>query len=250
MTENYFFRNEHPVLGKIKKNKIQGDNRARAQSENFCLPDSDDDNSIDSAMMPPRGRARAHTEPIVDTDVEPIVDTDVQGSQRSGEKPILQKKVQSVLDQILREADYEGRGITTVASTEMILLLWMMLDAGQGWTAMALNLLSKHEDACQTVQSEVDRLEQTYGKERLFTSFVLGKMEKLDNLIYEAIRLCPEFMGGLKILKQTVELDGVQIPKNTNVILCNHQDEDTFTLDYPTPKRPEEMGMLYPSVEL
>jgi cytochrome P450 len=175
------------------------------------------------------------------------------GSSRSLDKPktpISRMKVQSVLDDILREADFENRGITNVATTEISLLLWMMMDAGHAWTFMALNLLSKQEEACQTVQAEVDRLELTYGKERLFTSFVLGKMEKLDNLIYEAIRLSPQFLGALKVLSQTVEVDGCQIPKNSNVIFCNPHEHDTFTLDYSSPRRPEEMGMVYPSVEL
>ena len=88
--------------------------------------------------------------------------------------------------------------MTRAATTEICILLWMNLDAGQAWTAMALNLLSTEEEACQVVQAELDLLEKTYGKDRLFTSFVLAKMEKLGALIYEAIRLCPSFLGGMK----------------------------------------------------
>jgi hypothetical protein len=241
MTENYFHRKEHPMMG-IRKSKIKDANRTRTRSEPD-LPHGDfDDISRMEASMSPNGRSRAQSEPDA---------MDVENARSSSVRPKAgPKKIDSVLDQILREEDFEGRGITRVATAEMSLLVWMMMDAGQAWTAMALNLLSKHEVACHAVQSEVDRLERAHGKERLFTSFVLGKMEKLDNLVYEAMRFTPAFMGGMKILEQTVELDGVQIPKNTNVILCNSHSDDTFSIDYPTRKRPEEMSMFYPTVDL
>ena len=154
-----------------------------------------------------------------------------------------------MLDQILREADPEGRGISRVATTEITLLIWMMMDAGQAWTSMALHLLSKHEDACDQVQAEIDHLAHKYSY-RLFTPFVLGKMEKLDNLIYEAIRFCPAFMGGVKMTNATVEFDEVQVPKNTTVLLSSLVDEESFTINYDPPKQPHEMGILYPSVDL
>ena len=159
------------------------------------------------------------------------------------------KKPSSILDHMLRQEDNEGMGITRAATTEIILLLWMMMDAGQAWTAMALNLLSMDEDSCRAVQSEVDRLEKQYGRDRLFTSFVLEKMEKIDALIYEAVRLCPEFLGGMKVVKETVEVGGLQIPKNSNVIFCN-PTEEKFDLNAAVGKRPEAMGMNYPSTEL
>ena len=159
------------------------------------------------------------------------------------------KKHFSILDQLLRQQDLDGRGMTRAATTEISILLWMMLDAGQAWTAMALNLLSTEEQACRCVQAELDLLEKTYGKDRLFTSFVLAKMEKLDALIYEAIRLCPEFLGGMKYTNQTVEFGGLQIPRNTNVIFCQPTDQN-FDLGNGRGKRPEEMGMEYPSVAL
>ena len=38
--------------------------------------------------------------------------------------------------------------------------------------------------------------------------------------------------------------------KNSNVIFSNPHDDETFTIDYSPPKRPEDMGIFYPSLEL
>lgn len=236
LTENFFSRSEHPVMG-YRKLKIADSNRSRARSENDLVPQMEvrDLPSTKAAAQP---RFRTQSEPD-------ILDVD---SSRAVVKP-RRKVIHSVLDQILGAADYEGQGITTVATTEMTLLIWMMMDAGQAWTSMALHLLSRHEDACNEVQAEIDMLENKY-KDRLFTSFVLAKMEKLDNLIYEAMRFCPAFMGGLKTVNATIELDGVQVPKNSTVLLSNPVDDESFTINYDTPRKPEDMGMYYPSVDL
>jgi cytochrome P450 len=239
MTENFFFRNEHPVMGGTRRKwkETNGGPRRRTQSEPEVQLNEPENES-------PVRRHRIQSEPEVrSTDFSRPA-----SEQPSTTKPA--KKSPSILDQILRKSDCEGRGISTTGTTEISLLLWMMLDAGQGWTSMALSLLSKHKDACREVQAEIDLLEKTYGKDRLFTSFVLGKMEKIDNLIYEAMRFCPQFLGGMKVLNQTIELGDVQIPKNSNVIFCSPHHDDSFTLDYSPRQRPEEMGMIYPSTEL
>ena len=237
MTENIFFRNEHPILG-VTREKGREPNRSRTWSEPQYL--SREKQETRGRTITSRRRGRAQSEPEVDVDPEQSPSSDGKG----------RKKLASILDQIIRQSDYEGRGMSTVATTELSLLLWMMLEAGHGWTAMALHLLAKHPDACIQVQAELDELETHYGKDRLFTHFVLQKMEKLDNLIFEAVRLCPDFMGGMKKLSQTVELDGVQIPKNTNIILCNVEAEESFTLGYSPCRRPQMLGTMYPSVEL
>lgn len=239
LTGDYFFRNEHPVMG-FRKNmkKHEGANRLRARSENDLsqteLPLVEDPPAKTRTFH----RLRSHSDP----DLKP---TDNEQSERSRSR----KMTQSVLDQILRASDVEGQGITRVATTEITLLLWMMMDAGQAWTSMALHLLSKHEEACFEVQAEIDRLDRKY-KDRLFTSFVLEKMEKLDNLIHEAIRFTPTFMGGLKTVNATVEMDGVQIPKHSSIFLSNPNDPESFNIDFDTHKRPEELGSEYPSLDL
>lgn len=236
ITEKYFIRSEHPVMGS-RKSKIADSNRHRTMSENDIVPEMQE-MDFDAKKMVSNPRHRAQSEP------------DFVNAASSWLTPNIKKKdVHSILEQILHSADYEGRGITTVATTEITLLLWMMMDAGQAWTSMALHLLSKHEEACHEVQAEIDRLENKY-KDRLFTPFVLAKMEKLDNLIFEAMRFCPAFMGGLKTVNQTIELDGIQVPKHSTVFLANSHDEDSFTIHYDPPKKPEELGIYYPSVDL
>ena len=240
-TELCFSRMEHPVMGfRNMSNMSQFRNRTR--SENDVLPEMADVHTYSEAKIVVRPRNRAQSEPdmLVVESTKPAIK-----SNNNKRKPV----VDSVLDQILREADHEGRGITRVATTEITLLIWMMMDAGQAWTSMALHLLSKHEDACDSVQAEIDHLAHKYA-DRLFTPFVLSKMEKLDNLIYEAIRFCPAFMGGVKMTNATVEFDEVQVPKHTTVLLSNLVDEESFTIHYDPPKQPQEMGKFYPSVDL
>lgn len=237
LTELYFSRTEHPVMGFRKK---IADNRNRTRSENDVVPEMAAGVASGTRIDTTRPRNRAQSEPDF-IGVEKVKATNKSAKRKA--------PVYSVLDQILREADQEGQGITRNAATEMTLLIWMMMDAGQAWTSMALHLLSKYDDACSQVQAELDHLQAKY-KDRLFTSFVLSKMEKLDNLIYEAIRFCPAFMGGLKMTNETVELDGVQVPKNSNVLLCHVPEDSSFTINYDTPKQPQDMGMFYPSVNL
>lgn len=157
----------------------------------------------------------------------------------------------STLDRLLRQEDDAGSGLTHAAIMEVSILLWMMMDAGNAWTAMALNLLALDETACESVQKEIDDLVGLHSKENLFTPQVLGKMNLVDALLYEAIRLCPQFMGGMKVLSETVEISnsGVQIPKNTNVIFCQ-PTEEPFDLSAARGKKPEELGFKYPCAEL
>jgi cytochrome P450 len=227
-------------------NAIRTRARSEADATGMPHPDSDEGSGLESPHCSQRARAASEPNYVGDQrgDFDRLCE---KPSSARGKKK--QKKSTSILDHMLRQEDSEGMGITRAATTEICLLLWMMMEAGQAWTAMALNLLSMDEEAGWAVQEEVDNLVNQYGKDRLFTSFVLGKMDKMDALIYEAIRLCPQFFGGMKVVKQTVEVGGFQIPKNTNVIFCN-PTEDKFDLDSALGKRPEAMGMNYPSVEL
>ena len=127
----------------------------------------------------------------------------------------------------------------------------MTLDAGNAWTSMALNLLALDESALKQVESELDHLKNLHGEEKLFTSQVMGQMRYLDALIWESIRLCPPFLGGMKVVGETIELpdDGVQIPKNANVIFCQ-PTEKNFDLSEAWGKRPQELALSYPCPEV
>lgn len=116
---------------------------------------------------------------------------------------------------------------------------------------MALNLLALDHSALKQVEDELSHLTVLHGKDELFSPGVMAQMRYLDALIWESIRLCPPFLGGMKVLSETVELpdDGVQIPKNSNVIFCSPTDRN-FDLSAAWGKRPHELAFLYPCPEM
>jgi cytochrome P450 len=152
---------------------------------------------------------------------------------------------------MLSQHDSNGAGISKAVATELSILLYMILDAGNAWTSMALNLLALDHSALKQVEDELSHLTVLHGNDELFTPRVMGQMRYLDALIWESIRLCPPFLGGMKVLSETVELpdDGVQIPKNANVIFCN-PTEGNFDLSEAWGKRPQELTFLYPCREV
>lgn len=162
-----------------------------------------------------------------------------------------QKQQTSILEHILRRQDMDGNGISEAVMTELMISLWMMLDAGNAWTAMALNLLSLDKDACIIIQDELDRLVTQHGRDGIFSPTVLDQTNYLDALIYEAIRLCPPFLGGLKETSETIEFPDLQIQlgKGSFIFFCQPTNE-CFDIRKSLGKRPEELGKRYPCVEL
>jgi len=161
------------------------------------------------------------------------------------------KNTISILERLLRQQDTSGSGLSQVVTTELSILLWLMMDVGNAWTAMALNLLATDKDARHLVQEELDVLEMEFGHEELFSPSILAKMSYMDALLYEAIRLCPANLGGMKMTTATVELEdaGVQIAKGTHIIFCQPTDMK-FDIAAALGKKPQDLGKLYPNVEL
>jgi len=157
----------------------------------------------------------------------------------------------TILDHMLQQHDADGNGLTKAVTTELCILIWMMMDAGNAWTAMVLNLLSLDQNACNRVQQESDHLMSIHGKDAMFTPLVLNRMTALDAVLHEAIRLCPPFLGGMKVTSETIEIPecGLQIPKGTNVVFCQPTDEP-FDLAKAMGKKPEELGYSHPCPEL
>jgi hypothetical protein len=112
-------------------------------------------------------------------------------------------------------------------------------------------LLALDESACSRVQHELDELSSLYSRDLLFTKKVMSEMHLLDGLLYEAIRLCPPFLGGLKRTTKTIELteDGLQIPKSTSLLFCQATGEG-FDLSKAMAKKPQDLGKHYPSPAL
>ena len=158
--------------------------------------------------------------------------------------------VMSLLERLLRQQGPNNKGISQTIMTELCITLWMMMDVGNAWTVMALHLLSTDREACQLVQSELDDLEDEFGGD-LFSKQALGRMNYLDALLYESIRLTPPFLGGLKSTTETVELEdaGVQVSKGSHIFFCQATDVK-FDIHKALGQRPEMLGSLYPCVEL
>eukprot|EP00527_Entomoneis_sp_CCMP2396_P001794 CAMPEP_0198152200 /NCGR_PEP_ID=MMETSP1443-20131203/58842_1 /TAXON_ID=186043 /ORGANISM="Entomoneis sp., Strain CCMP2396" /LENGTH=295 /DNA_ID=CAMNT_0043818141 /DNA_START=129 /DNA_END=1016 /DNA_ORIENTATION=- len=157
-----------------------------------------------------------------------------------------------VLERIMRQHDLDGNGISMAVATELSLLLWMVMDTGNAWTAMALSLLSTDKEACILVHEELDVLELAHGRGgELYSPSVMNRMKYLDALIYEAIRLCPANLGGMKKTTETFEMKeaGVQIPKGTNIFFCSPTDIK-FDIRGAIGKKPEHLGRRYPCVEM
>ena len=157
----------------------------------------------------------------------------------------------SVLENIMRQEDVSGHGLSQVVTMEVGIILWLSMEVGNAWTFMALNLLSSDRDACHLVLDEIDTVSHTHQGEDLFSPGALRKMEYLDALIYEAIRLTPANLGGLKKTTETIELPdaGLQIPKNSNIFFCQ-PTEEKFDIRSAKGQKPELLGKRYPCVEL
>jgi hypothetical protein len=157
----------------------------------------------------------------------------------------------SLLERLMRQQDQDGNGISRAVMTELAVMLWMIMDIANAWTSMALALLAAHSDACRLVHEELDDLVSMYGRDDLFQPRVMGEMKYLDALLYEAIRLSPSFLAGLKKTTSTIELKevGVQLPKNTHIFFCE-PTQPVFNISKAYGKKPEDLGSRYPSVEL
>jgi hypothetical protein len=178
-------------------------------------------------------------------------------------KPILQSKqvkglaqksgisVLTVLERLLKQHDIAGNGMSQVVASEVGMMLWMMLEVGNAWTAMALTLIAADAEALALVQQELDDQEQKFGYEELFSPHVLSRMKYLDALLFEAIRLCPASIGGMKKTTQTIEIKdaGVQIAKDTDIFFCQPTTMK-FDIHAAHGKKPENLGRRYPCVEL
>lgn len=258
MTENYFNRHQ-TVTGEPHPG-----NRSRSLSEPNDLHCIDgkcgryvEEDTINGQLNAPDGglnRRRVDSSPDVLISANSEVIAHCSEKLRQPRHCLCLEQAdppKTILDHMLQQDDADGNGLTKAVTTELCILLWMMMDVGNAWTAMVLNLLSLEPSACNRVQQELDLLTSIHGKKSIFTPQVLNQMKMLDAVLYEAIRLCPPFLGGMKVTSETVELNdcGIQIPKNTNVIFCRSTDEP-FNLSKAIGKKPEELGFCHPCPEL
>lgn len=141
--------------------------------------------------------------------------------------------------------------LTDAAVADICLHLWLMLDASTSWIALAITILRNDESALSKVQSELDEILKNYGTNDLFTDQALKEMRYLDALIYEAIRLCPPFCGGLWRTTNTVLMpkDFIQIPSGT-YILFTESSSHSFEAERALGTSPHRLGESYPNEAL
>ena len=266
MTQNFYYRNESVTgMGKPVKGRM------RSQSESALYETSQimrgrssewtptlSPTAEDPVIPPPPSSASARRSRFQDiatpnrirsVSSPHILETSRKQLSAKGAKN--NKPKASILDHILSQHDISGAGLSNAVATELSIMLYMIMDAGNAWTAMALNLLSLDHSALAQVQEEIDYLAGLHGKDKLFTPRVLGEMTAVDALLWEAIRLCPPFCGGMKITTETVVLeeDGVQIPKNANVLFCQPTDRP-FDMTEAWGKKPQDLTLLYPCINM
>lgn len=183
--------------------------------------------------------------------VQDIEHRPVPPAPKSASKLQKKQELKSVLEYMLRQHDMAGNGVSQVVACDLSISLWMTMDVSNAWTAMALNLLGLNKEACRLVHEEIDSLEEEFGHHALFKPSVLGRMKFVDALLYEAIRLCPAFLGGLKQTTRTIEFQdiGIQLPKNSHIFFCQPTDRE-FDIHRSVGKKPETLGDQYPCVEL
>ena len=126
-------------------------------------------------------------------------------------------------------------------------LLWVEMHVGNAWTEMALLLMQQNSAVFLKVRDEIDKAATLHGPQRLFHEYSLSRMTHLDALIFEAIRLCPPFCGGLWTINKTILFDGdeVQIPASSHVII--DQTENRFNLADAVRMPPHQLGESYPN---
>ena len=125
-------------------------------------------------------------------------------------------------------------------------MLWLALDIGNAWTQMALLLLSRDPKIYAEIRNEIDDLE-SHGTDIMFEDHIFSRLVHLDAIVFEAIRLCPQFCGGLWKVNSTVEMenDEVQIPSASRIIV--NAEEDPFDVTDAIGKLPQYLGESYPN---
>ncbi len=153
----------------------------------------------------------------------------------------------SLLVDILRTNKCSDQKLHMNTIADIAGLLWIEMYVGNAWTEMALLLMQQNSAVFLKVRDEIDKAATLSGPQRLFHESSLSRMTHLDALIFEAIRLCPPFCGGLWTINKTVLFDGdeVQIPASSHVII--DQTENHFNLADAVSMPPHQLGESYPN---
>jgi len=140
----------------------------------------------------------------------------------------------STLSKLYFATDDEGNKLTReeVIHNAMILIFAGSETSSSTLTCASL-LLGLHPNVWRKIKAEQDELVAELGEE--FTRETLDKSVYLDSVIKETLRVKPIEFGEMRLVENTVEVDGKQIPKNWfalfNVKQTHWNDPSTFKED-------------------
>lgn len=139
--------------------------------------------------------------------------------------------------------------LTDSAVAEISLHLWSILDASTSWITLAMYILQNDKVTMSKIRCELEQKLNERGKSGLYTKKVMDEMRCLDALIYETMRLCPQFIGGYWQTSTTVLLanDNLQIPSGSNILLTETSSH-SFNLEGAfLGHLPQKLGESYPN---
>ncbi|XP_077880872.1 cytochrome P450 3A9-like isoform X1 [Ictidomys tridecemlineatus] len=127
---------------------------------------------------------------------------------------------------------YQGLSDLEIAAQSIVFIL-----AGYETTSTTLSfimyLLATHPDVQKKLQQEID---ETFPNKAPVTYDVLFEMKYLDMVVNETLRLYPIIERILRVCKKDVELNGVLIPKGTNVAIPIYSLHQNSTY-WPEPEK-------------
>ncbi|KAM5131630.1 cytochrome P450 3A11-like [Callospermophilus lateralis] len=127
---------------------------------------------------------------------------------------------------------YQGLSDLEIAAQSIIFIL-----AGYDTTSSTLSfimyVLATHPDVQKKLQQEID---ETLPNKATVTYDVLFEMKYLDMVVNETLRLYPIFERTVRVCKKDVELNGVLIPKGTNVAIPIYSLHQNSTY-WPEPEK-------------
>ena len=140
----------------------------------------------------------------------------------------------STLSKLYFATDDDGNKLTR---EEVIHNAMLLIFAGSETSSSTLTcaslLLGLHPNVWRKIKAEQDELVAELGED--FTRETLDKSVYLDSVIKETLRIKPIEFGEMRLVENTVEVDGKQIPKNWmalfNVKQTHWNDPSTFKED-------------------
>ena len=138
---------------------------------------------------------------------------------------------------------HSGRTLTEDEIIDNALLLILAgTEVTSSTIANAVLLLGLHPDVFQKVRSEQEQMIQRHGGETLTKALLDNKCPYLDAVVRETMRVLPATLVSRRAVKDTIVVDGQQIPKGYGVsynIYLTHQHDPMFFV----PRRMRILGI-------